>query len=125
MAFSKKTWKDRIVEFPARRLLKNIATGERTIVDVSRNEGIESQAGDTFSAANMNNLEDRISSEFSALNTRADGSSTSISNINASINGINTNLSSLNSRIQVEVKSQAQYNAMGSGRPYKVYVIVG
>lgn len=67
MAFNKKTWQDRIVEFPGRRDLKNIATNETTTFDVFRNEGIESQAGDAFSAANMNDLEERIHEEFGLL----------------------------------------------------------
>ena len=78
MAFNKKIWKDRIVEFPGRRDLKNIAANETTTFDVSRNEGLESQAGDAFSAANMNDLEQRIDESFTQLysdmNVRYDAS---------------------------------------------------
>lgn len=58
--FDKKTWEDRIVENPGRRKLVNIESGEATTVDVSREEGNVSRTGTSFSAANMNDLEDRI-----------------------------------------------------------------
>ena len=74
MAFVTKTWKDRLVEYAGRRKIKNVATGEETLVDVSRSEGTVSQAGDAFSAANMNNLEQRIKNEFDTVNSSlADG----------------------------------------------------
>lgn len=64
MGFAKKNWKDRVVEFAGRRKLVNVKTGEALTVDVSRNEGAINQAGDTFSAENMNNLENRVHSGF-------------------------------------------------------------
>lgn len=66
MAFQKKTWKDRIVEFAGRRTLTKVAgsVDENLVVDVARNEGLVSQTGDVFSAANMNDLEQRISDAF-------------------------------------------------------------
>lgn len=60
MAFEKKTWTDRISEYITRRKLTNVSSGTEQIVDVERYEGEISQAGDAFSAANMNDLEDRI-----------------------------------------------------------------
>lgn len=66
MAFQKKTWKDRLVEFAGRRILTNISTGQSQTVDVTRSEGQVSQAGDAFSAANMNNMEQRIGDAFTA-----------------------------------------------------------
>ena len=69
MAFVTKTWKDRMVEYAGRRKLKNVATGEEVLMDVSRSEGTVSQAGDAFSAANMNNLEQRIKKEFDTVNS--------------------------------------------------------
>ncbi len=68
MSFVTKEWKDRIVEFAGRRKLTNVSTSAVEIVDVERNEGTISQAGDAFSAANMNNLEERISNEFTSIN---------------------------------------------------------
>lgn len=67
MAFAKKTWKDRIAEFPTRRrLTKEDNTSE--LVTVAREEGTLSQEGDAFSAENMNDLENRIDAEFTELN---------------------------------------------------------
>lgn len=68
MAFVTKEWKDRLVEYAGRRKLKNVATGEEIVYDVSRQEGAVSQAGDAFAAETMNNLEQRISDEFDNLN---------------------------------------------------------
>ena len=68
MAFITKVWKDRLVEYAGRRKLTNVATGEELLVDVSRSEGTVNQAGDAFSATNMNNLEQRIKNEFDNLN---------------------------------------------------------
>ena len=67
IAFVKKTWKDRIAEFPTRRrLTKEDNTSE--LVTVAREEGTLSQEGDAFSAENMNDLENRIDAEFTELN---------------------------------------------------------
>lgn len=71
MAISMKNWKDRITQYPNRRKLINVSTGEETIVDVVREEGNVTEAGDTFTASNMNDLEDRIDTAFGAL-TAAD-----------------------------------------------------
>lgn len=67
MAFSQKNWENRLVEFAGRRALKNVATGETTIYDVTRNEGVVSQEGDAFSPANMNGLEQRIADAFDEM----------------------------------------------------------
>lgn len=69
MAFVTKEWKDRLVEFAGRRLLKNVATGDEATFDVSRAEGTVSQAGHAFSAATMNDLEERIKDGFDEVNT--------------------------------------------------------
>lgn len=69
MAFVTKEWKDRLVEFAGRRLLKNVATGDEATFDVSRAEGTVSQAGHAFSAATMNDLEERIKDGFDEVNS--------------------------------------------------------
>ena len=76
MSFVTKEWKDRLAEFAGRRKLTNVSTGEETTVDVSRAEGEVSQAGDAFSAANMNDLEQRIKDAFD----KADTNLTTLSN---------------------------------------------
>jgi hypothetical protein len=63
MAFSIKTWVDRLSEFPNRRKLDS--TGITDTYDVTRAEGTVSTEGDKFNAATMNDLEQRINSEFS------------------------------------------------------------
>ena len=57
--FVKKTWTDRVTEYPTRRTLTK-EDGTTEIVTVARNEGTVSAEGDAFSAANMNDLEQRI-----------------------------------------------------------------
>ena len=60
MAFSIKEWKDRISEYANRRKLTDTQTSTEQIVTVARYEGNVTQEGDAFSAANMNDLEQRI-----------------------------------------------------------------
>ncbi len=95
MAFVKKVWQDRAVEFAGRRRLKNVATEEETVYDVTRNEGTILKEGDKFSAENMNGLENRIEAAFDDIEGN------------------------------IQYMTQEQYNAMGSDRPQKLYVIVG
>lgn len=66
MAFQKKTWKDRLVEFAGRRKLTRVSGSidSQIIVDVTREEGTVSQVGDAFAGANMNDLENRIEEGF-------------------------------------------------------------
>lgn len=66
MAFVKKTWKDRIVQYANRRLLTK-SGGEVEQVTVTRDEGTISQAGDLFDAANMNDLENRVDNAIDTL----------------------------------------------------------
>ena len=69
MAFSVKTWVDRVSEYPSRRTLTNVSDSSQTVVTVARSEGVISQEGDAFNATNMNDLESRINDEFVRLNT--------------------------------------------------------
>lgn len=71
MAFTKKTWKDRISQYLNRRRLVDVNTNEVQTVSVIREEGTITEAGDAFSAANMNDLESRIETAFDAI-TAAD-----------------------------------------------------
>lgn len=63
MAFNKKTWVDRLVQYAGRRTLTK-SNGSTEVVTVSRNEGVITAEGDSFSAATMNDLEDRIANAF-------------------------------------------------------------
>lgn len=62
-SFEKKTWKNRISEYPTRRILTK-EDGSTELVTVSRAEGNISQEGDAFSEDNMNDLEDRVEEAF-------------------------------------------------------------
>ena len=66
MAFIKKEWKNRLVEFAGRRKLTRVAGSidNQIVVDVTREEGTVSQQGDAFSEENMNDLEQRIEDGF-------------------------------------------------------------
>lgn len=88
MAFVTKTWKDRLVEFAGRRKLKNVSTNEEVLYDVSRSEGTVMQAGDSFNATNMNDLEQRIKTEFDNVNSSLTDSNTSESFNFGSLNGV-------------------------------------
>lgn len=70
MAFDKKTWEDRISEYPNRRTINDGNT--TTQVTVGRDEGVITQAGDAFSASNMNDLEDRIADAVDSKAEQAD-----------------------------------------------------
>jgi len=63
--FNKKTWKDRISQYPNRRTINDGIISKN--VTVSRNEGTVTEAGDSFNAANMNDLEDRINEAFTNI----------------------------------------------------------
>ena len=64
MAYQKKTWQDRVVEYPNRR---DLTDGENVVTTytVSRNEGEITVEGDAFNATNMNDLETRVETGFS------------------------------------------------------------
>ena len=73
MAFEKKTWKDRLVEYAGRRKITNTTTLAAQIVDMERAEGIVSEEGSAFNAANMNGLEQRVADGFSAVQQDIEG----------------------------------------------------
>ena len=58
--FNKREWKAREVEFPGKRILRDAVTGAENAVFVTRDEGTVSEMGDSFSASNMNDLENRV-----------------------------------------------------------------
>uniref|UniRef100_UPI00307BE81D hypothetical protein n=1 Tax=Eisenbergiella tayi TaxID=1432052 RepID=UPI00307BE81D len=83
MAFKKKTWIDRMVEYAGRRKITNVSTLASQIVDVERAEGSVSEAGSAFDAANMNDFEQRVADGFSGVEQE-------IKEINSDLNGIKT-----------------------------------
>lgn len=67
--FEKKTWTDRVSEYPTRRTLTYPASGVSDIVTVERNEGQITNQGDAFNATNMNDLESRIDTCIRTMNS--------------------------------------------------------
>lgn len=68
MTFVPKLWKDRLSEYPTRRLLVK-ADSSMEQVTVQRDEGTITEQGDAFTAANMNGLEGRIGTAIAAVAT--------------------------------------------------------
>ena len=81
MAFKKKTWKDRMVEYAGRRKLTNISTNQSIICDVARSEGTVSQEGDALSSQNLNDLEQRIEDGFTEVKQTTDTLNQNLSQI--------------------------------------------
>ena len=71
MAYQKKTWADRQTEHPGRRRLT--AAGEADVYDITREEGLVVEEGDTLNAQTFNDLESRIES---GLGEKADATHT-------------------------------------------------
>lgn len=69
MAFNKKEWTDRQVEYPNRRTITDIDSGETSSVMITRDEGQVTVPGDLLDAYNLNDLEDRISSAIDSKST--------------------------------------------------------
>lgn len=98
MAFIQKTWKDRLTEYPTRRILSK-SDGSMELVTVSRSEGTVSQAGDAFSAANMNDLETRIANALNSITISVDTTLTQ-SGMAADAKAVGDAISSLNSGVR-------------------------
>ena len=62
-----RTWKDRQSEYPTRRILTDTTTLETQQVTVTRDEGTVTEQGDNWDASNLNAMESRINTAFSAL----------------------------------------------------------
>ena len=60
MAYQKKTWKNRVSDYPTRRLITPVGQGDAFVAEIERNEGTITEEGDPFNAATMNDLETRI-----------------------------------------------------------------
>lgn len=138
MAFVKKEWKDRITEYPGRRRLVDADTGKESVVDVTRDEGLVSQAGDAFSATTMNDLEQRISSSIEKIESSGSSSdeeikklSSTVSSHTESIRKIDEKNNSQDAEIQdlkikignyyIKVMSLDSYNALGTKESNTLY----
>lgn len=72
MAYAQKEWIDRVSEYPMRRQLTD-EEGNVELVTLERADGEVSAEGDAFSAANMNDLEQRVADAISAIDTSLSG----------------------------------------------------
>lgn len=93
MAFSLKTWVNRISEYPNRRKLTH-EDGSTELVTVARAEGQISAEGNAFSAEEMNDLENRIKGGFDEVNQSLT-TKLSLSSFKVVTLGGNTNLNDL------------------------------
>lgn len=105
MAFEKKTWKDRLVEYAGRRKITNTTTLAAQIVDMERAEGIVSEEGSAFNAANMNDLEQRVADGFSG--------------VQQDINKVNQNLQELKEGIMKIATKTVTVTTGNSGNTYQ------
>lgn len=80
MAFKKKTWVDRMVEYAGRRKITNVTTMAAQIVDVERAEGVVSEEGTAINAVNMNDFEQRTADAFSAVQQDIEGINSDLAN---------------------------------------------
>lgn len=114
MGFVTKTWKDRLVEFSGRRKLKNVSTNEEIIYDVSRSEGTIMQVGDQFSAENMNNLEQRIKTEFDSVNSSLESNNEHFYyDVQNGVRGFNTD----------PARGADTFYPFGNGKAYRITVV--
>lgn len=60
MSFEKKTWEDRVSQYPNRRKIIDVDSGVESTVDVERAEGEIANAGTALSAESFNDLEERV-----------------------------------------------------------------
>ena len=67
MAFNKKNWIDREVQYPDRRTLVDINTNVTKTYDVTRTEGYIYKDGTQLNASNFNDLENRIDIAFQGV----------------------------------------------------------
>lgn len=89
MAFVKKTWKDRISEYPNRRTINDGYVTKS--VTVGRDEGTVTEEGDAFNASNMNDLEARIENAINGTQTPITaGDNIDITNNVVSVDGFMT-----------------------------------
>ena len=126
MAFSTKTWKNRVAQNINRRKLTDVSTGTVQTVDVERAD-TPTVAGDLFNAANMNDLETRIKnatdsldSSVATLNTKVTTNTSDISNLKtgkatqADMTTANNNIATLQSDVRALQSSKAAASEVSS-----------
>ena len=128
MEYDKKTWKDRVSEFPTRRQLTD-ENDTQTLVTIARSEGTVLEEGDAFSASNMNDLEDRINdgleSISSDLSTYSISTNSQISTINANVSALSAGYSNLTIKLPYTIKymSKSSYDSLSTKDSNTLYFI--
>lgn len=115
MAFSLKTWVNRISEYPNRRKLTH-EDGSTELVTVARAEGQISAEGNAFSAEEMNDLENRIKGGFDEVNQ----SLTNLKNPAKGTKGILVNCGSPLSRDFLLVYTLKTTNKANTGASFSI-----
>lgn len=95
MAFVKKTWVDREVEYPGRRTITD-GEGNITTVLIERADGTVYTQGDAFNATNMNDLETRIYNF-------GDSTETAIADINSDVGDLESWVTSIDSDMHTTI----------------------
>ena len=119
MSFTKKNWKDTVSEYPNRRKLKDIDTGNEMIYDVYMEQGNVTTAGNEWKASEMNDLEDRIDAAFTAISDIEKNAKTSETNAAASATSAST--SATNAKASENVATTKASNAATSESNAKTY----
>ena len=70
--YEKKTWIDRVSEYPGRRNIKDVSTQEVKTVEVTRAEGEVQIDGDSFNSVTFNLFEQRIADAFTQTQAEID-----------------------------------------------------
>lgn len=114
MSFEKKTWSDRVSEYPTRRNLIK-ADGTSEIVTVERSEGTVSTEGDAFSAENMNDLENRVSEAFGALSANNIKFSSTVSGLEnrTNVQSAIEKVFQYGNNVRAEVLNSLKYSGLG------------
>lgn len=95
MAFVKKTWVDREVEYPGRRTITD-GEGNITTVLIERADGTVYTQGDAFNATNMNDLETRIYNF-------GDSTETAIADINSDMDDLELQVTDIDSDMHTTI----------------------
>lgn len=70
--YDRKTWIDRVSEYPSRRNIKDVSTQEVKTVEVTRAEGEVQIEGDSFDSVTFNLFEQRIADAFTRAQAEID-----------------------------------------------------
>lgn len=123
MAFSLKTWVNRISEYPNRRKLTH-EDGSTELVTVARAEGQISAEGNAFSAEEMNDLENRIKGGFDEVNQSLTQLNDGIYKEPSQINYIYNYTSEVQKVLEYECEETGIYVINASGSDFYTHFLI-